>query len=191
VVDKSRGWGVHFDMLTMIMGEEPKIICMVRDLRQILSSMEKKFRQTPDKHRPIENHANLTGTTTFKRTMMFLQSQPVGLALDRIAEIHHRGWNKAMLFIRYEDLTAHPRQAMKMVYDYLGVPDFEHDFENVPQVTQEDDRVYGAVSLHDIRPKVEPITKDYVTILGRDAVLAVQNNYTWYFNLFGYSIAPL
>jgi sulfotransferase len=191
VVDKSRGWGVHFDMLNLIWGEEPKIICMVRDLRQILSSMEKKFRETPERHRPIENHANLTGTTTFKRAMIYLQSQPVGLALDRIAEIHHRGWNKAMLFVRYEDLTAHPRQAMKMVYDYLGVPEFEHDFENVPQVTQEDDRVYGTPGLHDIRPKVEPITKDYMTVLGRDVILAVQNNLAWYFNLFGYPIAPV
>ena len=52
VMDKSRGWGVHFDLLTMIFDEEPKIICMVRDLRQILASMEKKFRQNPEKSRP-------------------------------------------------------------------------------------------------------------------------------------------
>jgi sulfotransferase len=45
VLDKSRGWGVHFDLLNLIFDEEPKIICLVRDLRQILSSMEKKFRQ--------------------------------------------------------------------------------------------------------------------------------------------------
>ena len=78
-----------------------------------------------------------------------------------------------------------------MVYDYLGVPEFEHDFDNVPQVTQEDDRVYGAPGLHDIRSKVEPLTKDYMTVLGRDAVLAVQNNFAWYFTLFGYPIAPV
>jgi hypothetical protein len=69
VLDKSRGWGVHFDLLNLIFDEEPKIICLVRDLRQILSSMEKKFRQNPDKYRPIENHINLSGTTTFKRTL--------------------------------------------------------------------------------------------------------------------------
>jgi sulfotransferase len=45
VLDKSRGWGVHFDLLNLIFDEEPKIIWLVRDLRQILSSMEKKFRQ--------------------------------------------------------------------------------------------------------------------------------------------------
>src|SRR6202021_650373 len=84
VIDKSRGWGGHFDLLSLIWGEEPKIICMVRDLRQILASMEKKFRKAPAKHRPIENHANLSGTSTFKRMLIHLQSPPVGLALDRI-----------------------------------------------------------------------------------------------------------
>jgi len=34
VWDKSRGWGVHFDLLTVIFGSEPKVVCMVRDLRR-------------------------------------------------------------------------------------------------------------------------------------------------------------
>jgi len=191
VMDKSRGWGIHSDLLTLVFGEEPKIICMVRDLRQILASMEKKFRQNPDKSRPIENHANLTGTTTFKRAMIHMQGQPVGLAMDRLAEINQRGWNKNMLFVRYEDLTAQPKQTMQKIYAYLGIPEFQHNFENVVQVSQEDDQVYGIPGLHAIRPKVEPLVNDYMTILGRDAVKVVQANSAWYFNLFGYPIVPL
>ena len=190
VLDKSRGWGVHFDLLSLIFDEEPKIICMVRDLRQILASMEKKFRQNPDKHRPIENHNSLSGTTTLKRAVMHLQTPPVGLALDRVAEIHQRGWNKKILFIRYEDLTAQPKQTLQKVYAYLGVPDFQHNFNDVAQVTQEDDQAYGIAGLHEIRPKVEPLTQDYLSILGKDAVRFVQSNYTWYFTLFGYQISP-
>jgi sulfotransferase len=186
IVDKSRGWGVHFDLLETILGEEPKIICMVRDLRQILASMEKKFRQNPDKHRAIENHANLTGTTTFKRAMIALQSAPVGLAIDRLIEVHQRGWNKKMLFLRFEDLTTQPAETLKKVYDYLGVKEFKHDFEKVAQVTQEDDQVFGIPGLHEIRPKVEPLQNDYLGILGLDVVRHVQKQYAWYFQMFGY-----
>jgi hypothetical protein len=78
VMDKSRDWGVHFDLLQLIFEAESKIVCLERDLRQILASMEKKFRQNPDKYRLIENHANLSGTTTLKRAMIGLQSAPVG-----------------------------------------------------------------------------------------------------------------
>jgi sulfotransferase len=187
-VDKSRGWGVHFDLLQMIFGEEPKIVCMVRDLRQILSSMEKKFRQNPDKYRAIENHANLTGTTTLKRTILNLQSAPVGLALDRLQEVHQRGWAKKMLFVRFEDLTTQPGAVMKKIYGYLGVPDFAHKFDQIAQVTQEDDAVFGIPGLHKIRPKVEPLPSDHLDVLGRDAVRYVQQQYGWYFQLFGYPV---
>jgi len=188
VVDKSRGWGVHFDLLSLIFGEEPKIICMVRDLRQILASIEKKYRQNPDKYRPIEQHANLSGTTTLKRAMIHLQSTPVGLSLDRLVEIHQRGWQTKILFLRFEDLTAQPAQTLQKVYQYLGIPDFKHNFEAIAQVTREDDEVFGIPGLHEIRPKVEPIPNDYPSVLGRDVVRFVQSNYAWYFNLFGYQV---
>jgi sulfotransferase len=190
-VDKSRGWGVHYDLLEMIFGEEPKIICMVRDLRQILSSMEKKFRQNPDKYRPVENHANLSGTTTLKRALLALQGPPVGLALDRLLEVHQRGWAKKILFLRFEDLTAQPAATLQKVYQYLGVPEFKHSFEKVVQVTQEDDDVFGITGLHEIRPKVEPLQLDYLDVLGRDAVRHVQTQYAWYFQLFGYHVSAV
>jgi sulfotransferase len=191
VVDKSRGWGVHYDLLEMIFNEEPKIICMVRDLRQILSSLEKKFRQNPDKYRPVENHANLTGTTTLKRVLLSLQSAPVGLALDRLLEVHQRGWAKKILFVRFEDLTAQPAATMQKIYAYLGVPEFTHNFDKVAQVTQEDDHVFGIPGLHEIRPKVEPLQSDYLDVLGRDAVRHLQQQYAWYFQLFGYHVSPV
>jgi sulfotransferase len=191
VVDKSRGWGVHYDLLEMIHGEEPKIICMVRDLRAILSSLEKKFRQNPDKYRPVENHSNLSGTTTLKRAHLSLQSAPVGLALDRLIEVHQRGWAKKILFLRFEDLTAQPAATLQKVYQYLGVPDYTHNFDKVLQVTEEDDKIFGVPGLHEIRPKVEPLQNDYLDILGRDVVRHLQQNYTWYFQLFGYPITQV
>ncbi len=191
VLEKSRGWGVHFDLLTLIFNKEPKIICLVRDLRQILASMEKKFRQNPDKNRPIESHHNLSGTTTFKRTMIHLQSPPVGLALDRLLEIHQRGWHKKMLFVRFEDLTTEPAQAMQKIYNYLDLPEFKHNFEQVAQLTREDDEVFGIPGLHEIRPKVEPYRNDYLGVLGREAVMTVQSQHAWYFAQFGYRLAPV
>jgi sulfotransferase len=175
----------------MIFGEDPKIICLVRDLRQILSSLEKKFRQNPDKYRPIENHANLSGTTTLKRALLALQSAPVGLALDRLLEVHQRGWAKKIFFVRFEDLTSQPAATLKKIYAYLGVPEFAHNFDKIAQVTQEDDQVFGIPGLHEIRPKVEPLQSDFLDVLGRDAVRHLQQQHAWYFQLFGYHVSPV
>ena len=47
MVDKSRGWGVHYDLLEMIFGEEPKFICMVRYLRQTHASVKRSSGRIP------------------------------------------------------------------------------------------------------------------------------------------------
>ena len=67
------------------------------------------------------------------------------------------------------------------MYTYLGVPEFQHNFEKVAQVTQEDDHAFGISGLHDIRSKVEPLQNDFISILGKDAVRFVQSNFAWYF----------
>ncbi len=113
------------------------------------------------------------------------------LALDRLVEIHQRGWHKKMLFLRFEDLTTDPAQALRQVYQYLGVPEFEHDFDQITQVTHEDDEVFGIPGLHEIRPKVEPFRNDYLATLGRDAVMQIQSQHGWYFTQFGYRVVPV
>jgi hypothetical protein len=96
-----------------------------------------------------------------------------------------------MLFVRYEDLTSKPAETMKMIYAYLEVPEFQHNFDSVDQVTQEDDQVYGTPGLHTIRPKVEPLVKDYMEVLGREAVRLIQNNHSGFFSQFGYPVPPV
>jgi len=185
VVDKSRGWGIHYDFLNSFL-EEPKIVCMVRDPRQILSSMEKNFRKNQDKHQEIENHSQLSGNTTQKRVVEWLNSQPVGLAFNRIQDIIQRGIDKKMLFIKFEDLTENPQAEMNKIYDYFGTPKYKHDFDNVEQITQEDDAVYGVYGDHTIRKKVEPLEKDYLKILGADNSDYIKTQFKWYMEKFEY-----
>jgi len=80
---------------------------------------------------------------------------------------------------------------MPRIYQYLGVPEFAHNFDKIAQVTAEDDVVFGIPGLHDIRPKVEPMANDYLEVLGRDVVRHVQQNYAWYLQLFGYQVTPV
>ena len=143
VVDKSRDWGINYGLLNMI-NEEPKIVCMVRDLRAVFASMEKNFRKNPHKENHIQNPINLVGTTLKKRIDIWADGIPVGIAIDRLKDLFDQKLNKKVLFIRYEDLLAFPEQEMKRFYDYIGQPYYEgHDFKNVTQHTQENDVIHG------------------------------------------------
>jgi sulfotransferase len=185
VIDKSRGWGIHYDFLNLL-NPEPKIICMVRDLRDIFASMEKNYRKNPDKQDPILNWAQMSGTTVPKRIDIWAQNPPVGMAIERLGEIFRMGIDSKMLFVKFEDLCLYPEQQMHRIYTYLDIPFYSHDFDNIEQVTKEDDEVYGAFGDHVIRTKLEPVPSKAKTLLGKDVTEWIYNTYKWYFDQFGY-----
>jgi sulfotransferase len=187
VLDKSRGWGIHYDFLQFVQGGEPKIICMVRDLRDIFASMENNFRKHPEKQSDILDWSKGQGTTVNKRIDIWVQNPPVGLALERLGEIHRMGINSKMLFIKFEDLCLYPDSTMIKIYQYLELPHFKHDFDNIEQVTKEDDEVYGAFGDHVIRTKLEPVRSRAKELLGKDVNDWIYNNFKWYYETFNYA----
>lgn len=186
VVSKSRGWGIYRPFLETFV-DSPKVICMVRDLRDVFCSMEKNFRKNPEQHDAIANHKDMTGTTTPKRIDVWANSQPVGLAIERLSEIMRQGYDNKILFVKYEDLCLHPENELHRIEEYLGIPHFKYDFDNVPQITQEDDSIFGIQGLHTIRHKVEPLMSDAKQVLGRDITNWIWDNYRWFFDYFRYA----
>jgi sulfotransferase len=185
VLDKSRGWGIHYNFLNSFYSE-PKIICMVRDLRGIYSSMEKNFRKNQHLDSGIVNHAQMLGTTTEKRIDSWANSQPVGLAIERLYQIFKEGLNTKILFVRFEDLTSNPKKEVERIYRYLELPYYEHDFNNIQQITKEDDSIYGIYGDHTIKNKIEPINLDYKQVLGDNVCNWIRNNYKWFYDEFKY-----
>ena len=128
----------------------------------------------------------MTGTNTPKRVDVWMNSQPVGMAVERLGEIMRQGIDKNMLFVKFEDLCMYPDTEMMRIYNYLEIPYYKHDFDNVEQVTKEDDAVYGIYGDHTIRTKVEPLHSQSKQILGRDVTDWIWNTYKWYFDYFQY-----
>jgi sulfotransferase len=184
---KTRGGTIHYKWFESFMPYKPKMICMVRNLKSIFSSMEKIFRKNQEKHQEIQNHAKMTGTTTAKRIDVWVASPPIGLALERLHQTFLEGLNNNVLYIRAEDLTNNPKKEMQKIYSYLGFEYFEHDFNNIEQTIKEDDSVYGLTDdLHTIRKKLEPVKPDYQEILGKQICNWIDSNFEWYQKAFGY-----
>ena len=185
VMDKSRGWGIHYDFLNEIY-PNPKIIVMVRDLRDIFCSMEKNFRKSNLQANPVLSHAEMRGTTTPKRIDVWAQSQPVGLAIERLQEIMRQGLDKNMLFVKFEDLCLYPETELNRIYQFLELPHYTHDFDNIEQITVEDDEVYGVFGDHTIKQKLELPHSQAKKVLGTDVTNWIWDNYQWFFNRFNY-----
>lgn len=186
-LDKSRGWGVYRPFLNEFY-PDPKVICLVRDLRSVVASYEKIYRKNPLKHDPVRDDSTGRGTIVHKRVDEWMSpTSTIGRASERILESIRLGHDNKILYVKYEDLCLSPELEMKRIYDYLGVEQYQHDFENIKQITKEDDEVYGLTSdLHQIRTQLSMKQPDYKQILGLDICNWLYQNYTWYFEKFNY-----
>ena len=185
VLEKSRAWLGNRSFINFF-EENPKIIVMVRDIRSIFSSMEKNFRKNPHKDPMIVNGAELKNMTTPARIDHFSVSPPIGPSLEWLFESVHQGYDKDIHFIKFEDFSIDPETEIKKVYNYLNIPYFKHDFENVQQLTQENDVIHGIFGDHKISPKVRPIPEDYIDILGKVESDRLRNHYDWFYKRFNY-----
>jgi sulfotransferase len=185
---KTRGGTIHYRWFENFMPYKPKMICMVRNLKSVFSSMEKLYRKSQDEHQAIQNHSEMSGTSTAKRIDNWVAGPPVGMALERLQQTLLEGINKEVLYIRAEDLTGYPQREMDKIYQYLGLESFKHDFDNVEQTIKEDDSVYGLTKdLHTIKSKVQPLTPDYDKVLGKQVCDWIDNQFAWYQQGFGYT----
>lgn len=182
IVDKGRPWSAYYKLLSSYQ-ENPKIICMVRDLRCVFSSMEKLYRKhstlAPDM---IEDEARMACTTA-KRVEIWSKSEPFGLAIDRLHQTILEGLDKHMLYVRFEVFIRDPQTQMNRIYDYLGVPRYNHNFDLIEQVTQEKDLVYP---FHTIRNKLDIPEPDFPEVLGLDVSHSIRDGYDWFYDYFNY-----
>ena len=150
--------------------------------------MEKNYRKNPEKSDEILNWGSGRGTTVEKRVNLWAEGPPVGLAMERLKEMIDLGIDKDILFIKYENLAAYPEAVLEKIYTYLEINKYEHDFNNVAQITEEDDSVYGTAGLHDIRKKIVPLMEDYNDILGKTTSESIVRTYPWFYEYFKYNI---
>jgi hypothetical protein len=129
--------------------------------------MEKKRRQHPEVFNGIEQQNPQNWTTIDKRVNGWLQSPPIGIAIERLHEAKER-FGDRLMFVHAEDLTENPQDVMNKVWEYLGEEPFIHNTSNVEQYTQE----------YDVE-EVKPLKKDWHETLGRQLSEQLNQKFNW------------
>ncbi len=169
VFDRHRSWPCEMELIEWILGRKAKFIMCVRDLPEILASLEKLWRE----NQPLRAMSECTqGNPVPFRTLegrcnqWIGQDHLIGRAYVAIQDALIRGFRDRMHFVHFDDLTRNPKDTLLAIYKFLGEQPFNHDFEHVEQVTTEDDVVHGISGLHDIRTAVRPGPKRARDLLG-------------------------
>jgi sulfotransferase len=185
ILDKNRNWAASYPLLANIY-PNPKIIFLVRDLRCVFASMEKKFRANPDIEDGTVDNMNLTGLTTQARVEKWAASHPIGHALPKLFQSLLDKTAENFIFVRYEDLCTEPEAQLKRIYAYLQISYFQHNYDHIPQITIEDDTVHGIYGDHTIRNTLGMLPDDSKDILGDYTYEWIYETYKWYFDIFNY-----
>jgi sulfotransferase len=181
VFDKSRTWLAHLEMVEEILGRKVKVLVPVRDVRDVLASFEALWRKSAATRQiPYEAaHYHQFQTCPGRCAFWMAPDGPVGIAYARVLDAVHRGFRDRLHFVPYERLCRDPWQTLANIYSFLEEGSlYGHDFENVEQLTQEDDFAYGFPGLHEVRSKVEPSEPRWPSLLGAVAAQYEPLNFT-------------
>ena len=139
VIDKSRGWPIAQIMQAMsqVLEHPPKIIATVRSVPDCAASFIR-----------VAKPESLDSFMDSGQLMDHLKAAYISL---------QNGYNFApecFLFVEYEDLVADPAKELTRIHEFLGLADFNYDFNNIDgsTVSEDDENLHGHVGMHDIKP---------------------------------------
>ena len=186
IIDKSRVWISNVDFINFFY-PSPRILCIIRDPRAIFASAEKAIRRNPDKSPNISNGTPLSNITLEQRVYWHMQSSFIGSSLMSLKEMIYQKNDKKVLFLKYENLIQNPLQEINRIYQYLGIPYYNHNFNNIQQLTHENDIIHGIFGDHKIQSKLEYKEPDFEEILTLPISNLIKNEYKWFYEWFHYN----
>lgn len=169
IFDKSRGWLQYIEILEKILKRKIKIIATIRDIRSVVASFEKIYRNRGIDYVDAGGDAFFKCQTVYGRAEELLKpSSVVGIYVARLRDVLQRGLGDRIIFVRYRDLMTNPIGVVDSLCDKLNIDRFDFDPNNVKQITHEND-VWHGMQLHKIRSKIElPTENPWEKILPRD-----------------------
>jgi sulfotransferase len=162
IVDKSRGWVNQIQHIQDYITPEPKIICPVRSIPDIISSFLNLIYHSKTTSFIDEGLiANNLEISNDNRADYLMSPQGIiGQSYHALTEAFRKGNDKYLLLVEYDDLVQNQQQELNRIYDFLQLPRFTHIFENVKPKFDENDEVYKLENMHTVRSKVEKIHRD-------------------------------
>jgi hypothetical protein len=148
VFDKSRMWPSCIELMEEAFNGKMKVILCVRDVPDVLASFERIYRKNT-----LFQQEQMPPTAE-GRAMNYLKNDSVvGASINGIHDIFNRNLKDRLVVVALNSLCGSPEKTLEKIHKHLEIPKFKYDFNNVRQLTQEDDTAFGFApgSLHKIR----------------------------------------
>lgn len=165
VFDTNRLWSARMPAL-MDLFPQAKVIACVRNVAWVMDSLERRYRSNPYELTRLFND-DVERNTVYSRVDTLAQrNRLVGFAWAALKEAFYGEHADSLLVVDYDLLAQAPHKVVPLVYRFLGMEPYAHDYGNVTYDAPEFDSTLGVHGLHRIRPVVA--LEDRATVLPPD-----------------------
>ena len=174
VIDKNRAWPANIRFIEGYIGQRAKVICPVRDIREVIASFITMIHRHPYKEgvgrlNIIDEQLVRNGSTLNDDNRCDFIAGPQGIlgqSISAIQEAIRLGFRDRLYFVEYKDLISKPQRSMDAIYAFLGEERFVHDFDNIENNHRENDlEIYGLDDMHEVRRSLGRTSPDPKTVL--------------------------
>lgn len=180
IIDKCRDWGIpdNLSMIERYITDEPKFIVVVRDVLEVLTSFLTLVHNNEGSNNFIDANISVENPTDDDRCDFLMQ--PNGMidrclwSIKSLLESGHR-----VHLITYNDIVDKKEETVQGIYDFLEIPQYKHDFNNIINKYPENDLLFGLVGFHAVRKSVEKVSKPVTEVLSDYVINKYGNENVW------------
>jgi len=154
IFDTNRLWCARLPTVLDLF-PQAKVIACARNVAWVMDSLERQYRSNPYENTKLFG-GNTARSTVYQRLEGLAQhDQLVGYAWSALREAFYGEHAQSLLVVDYELLTQAPKRVMELIYDFLGEPYYDHQFDHIDYDAPDFDQQLGVPGLHKVKPKVE------------------------------------
>ncbi|AVX86928.1 sulfotransferase family protein [Pseudomonas parakoreensis] len=153
VFDTNRQWSSRLPAISDLF-PKAKVIACVRNVAWVMDSLERLYRANPYENTKLFGDAVERNTVYSRCETLAQRNRLVGFAWAALKEAYYGEHADSLLIVDYDLLTQAPERVLRLVYDFIGEPWFEHDFEHLAYDAPAFDQALGVAGLHKVKPKV-------------------------------------
>ena len=165
IIDKNLNWtsanGV--ELAHRYVNQNIKIICPVRNVLDILVSFDTIINASPESQQNALMDKEVLLETFPDKPMadrradwLMKFGNDITRCLNNMKHALNPEYRHMFHFVDYDDLTTNPEREINKIYEYLEIPQYNHEYQNIEDCSGiSENSLTGIKNLHKVRPKLE------------------------------------
>lgn len=174
VIEFNRAIPNNIERFRTYIKEDVRIVCPVRSIPEILASFISLIHRNSDKISFVDQYLIDKGIEVNDDNRCdYLMSDYgiVGQALFALAQSFRRNEQNLLKIVEYDDLVANTQQVMKEIYDFWGLENWEHSYENLENKYPENDLFqYNLEGMHTVGKIIKKTCKKPEEVLSMSII---------------------